>query len=414
MARGRDKLSAKHVANLKEPGRYGDGGGLMLQVTAAETKSWIFRFMRNGRSHWMGLGPYPDVSLAEARDAAQEQRRLLRANVDPLATKRQQAVSAKLEASRLTTFRQAASDYIEQHRPGWKNDKHVAQWEATLLGEGAATSAINDLPVGAIDTALVLKVLRPIWNETPETARRVRGRIESVLDAAKAAHLREGENPARWKGHLSHLLTRHSKRVEVVHHAAIPFAEMPAFMAGLRANQAISARALEFLILCSARTSEVTGAALVEIDYKAKLWTIPAARMKAGREHVVPLSDRAVEILSDVPREVGEPFLFPGSRKGKPLSNMAMLELLRGMRPGFTVHGFRSSFRDWAGDRSNFPREVIEAALAHGIQDQAEAAYRRSTAIEKRRLLMAAWARYCGQRPDGSQRVAEFREARAS
>lgn len=413
MARGRDKLSARLVANLKEPGRYGDGGGLMLQVTAAETKSWIFRFMRNGRSHWMGLGPYPDIGLADAREAAQEQRRLLRANVDPLAAKRQQVISAKLEANRLTTFRQVASDYIEQHRSGWKNDKHVAQWEATMLGEGAATSVINDLPVGSVDTALVLKVLRPIWNDTPETARRVRGRVEAILDAAKAAHLREGENPARWKGHLSHLLTRRSKRRDVVHHAAVPFGEMPAFMTGLRANEAVSARALEFLILCAARTSEVTGAGLDEVDLQARLWTIPACRMKAGREHVVPLSDRAVEILSDVPREAGGTFVFPGSRKGRPLSNMAMLELLRGMRPGFTVHGFRSSFRDWAGDRSNFPREVIEAALAHGIQDQSEAAYRRSTAIEKRRLLMAAWARYCEQPAQAARNVTPLHEARA-
>lgn len=399
--RGQKKLSAKDVLNARKPGRYGDGGGLELQVSKWQTKAWVFRYMRQGKTRWMGLGPYPDVTLAQARDAAQEQRRLLRIHVDPLEAKREQQLAAKLDEARLTSFEDVARDYIKQHRPGWKNDKHAAQWEATLLGEGAATTKINDLPVGTIDTALVLKVLRPIWNEKPETARRIRGRIEAVLDAAKAAHLRDGENPARWKGHLSHLLTRHSKAKSVNHHAALAYADLPAFMSDLRGNDAISARALEFTILTAARTSETIGSRWSEFDLQAGLWTVPAERMKAGREHVVPLSDRALAILKDLPREKQENdgFVFPGGKKGRTLSNMAMLELLRGMRKGFTVHGFRSTFRDWAGDMTSYPREVAEGALAHGVQDETEAAYRRSTALEKRRCLMADWATFCEIRP---------------
>lgn len=411
--RARKKLSAKDVLNAKEPGRYGDGGGLELQVSKWKTKAWLFRYMRQGKTRWLGLGAYPDVSLSEARDAAGEQRKLLRNHVDPIDAKRERQMSTRLDAAKLTTFADVARDYIDQHRPGWKNEKHAAQWEATLLGESAATLAINDLPAGAIDTTLVLKVLRPIWNEKPETARRVRGRIETVLDAAKAAHLRDGENPARWKGHLSHLLTGRSKSKAVNHHAALAYTDMPAFMSELRSKNFISGRALEFTVLTASRTSETTGACWPEMDLKAKLWTVPTDRMKGGRQHIVPLSDRAVAILNELPHEASDKgFIFPGARKSKPLSNMAMLELLRGLRPGFTVHGFRSSFRDWSGDRSNFPREVIEAALAHAIQDESEAAYRRSTAIEKRRLLMSAWARYCEQKPINMQNVTAIREAR--
>jgi integrase len=396
------KLTALKVARLKEPGRYGDGGGLYLRVaayklkdgTAARSKNWLFRFERNGRERQMGLGSLNTLTLAEARAAARDCRRALLQGTDPIEARRTQQHRVKLDAARTITFRQCAERYIAAHRSSWKNPAHAAQWPASL--GSYVYPIIGDLPVAVIDTALVLKCIEPIWHIKPDTAGRVRGRIEIVLDWAKARDLRSGENPARWRGHLANVLPSRAKlNRKTQHHPALPYADAPAFMAELCARDDISARALELTILTAARTSEVIRAQWSEIDLEAKLWTVPGGRMKSGRTHIVPLSDRAVEILEDLPRIEGCDFVFPGAKNGQPLSNMAMLELLRGMRPGLTVHGFRSTFRDWAGDRTNYPRDVTEAALAHTIENETEAAYRRSTAVEKRRHLMADWARYC-------------------
>jgi integrase len=289
------------------------------------------------------------------------------------------------------TFRQCAERMIASHEAAWKNPKHRAQWKATLATY--AYPMFGDLSVAAVDNGLVLKVLEPLWTTKPETAGRVRGRIEAVLDWAKARGYREGENPARWRGHLDKLLPNRRKVRAVKNHAAMPYRDIPDFMAELRDHTGVSARALEFAILTAGRTSEVIGATWSEIDLKSGVWTIPASRMKAGKEHRVPLSAPALELLKALPRE-GQ-HVFMGGRAGKPLSNMALLELMRGMKPGFVPHGFRSTFRDWAAETTAFPSEVVEMALAHAISSKVEAAYRRGDLFEKRRALMTAWAHHC-------------------
>jgi integrase len=403
------KMSAAAVGKIKEPGYHrdnGDGGarGLYLQVTNAKggglSKSWIYRYVSpvTGRPRWMGLGPADVIGLAKARELARSAREAVVLGGDPIEARREREAAQRVANARALTFGKCAADYISQHKAGWKNPKHIAQWKATFEGEEAATKLINPLPVAAIDTALVLKVLRPIWNEKPETAGRVRGRIERVLAWATVSEYREGENPARWSGHLKEMLPAKSKIHKVKPHKAVPYAEVPGFMVDLRRRESISARALEFTILSATRTSETIGAVWPEIDLKAKVWIIPPVRMKSDREHRVPLSDRSVEILKGLPRE-GK-FVFPGGKKGKPLSNMAQLELLKGMiGNGYTVHGFRSSFRDWCKEQTNFPREIAELALAHVVADKSEAAYSRGDALDKRRLLMAAWAKYCAIKP---------------
>jgi integrase len=397
-----NKLSAAAVRNASKPGLYGDGHGLYLQVSVFGTKAWIFRFMLDGVARKMGLGPLHTVSLKEARAEALEARKLVRRGIDPIEAEKAKRRQEKLEAAKAITFKECADRYIEANRAGWKNDKHAEQWVSTFnetrrgrLKFPAATDAINDLPVSAIDTGLVLKVLEPIWTKTPESASRIRGRIEAVLDWAKVRQYREGENPARWRDHLKQALPARS-RLKRGHHDAVAYADMPAFMAALRAKDGVSARALEFTILTAARTGETIGAKWSEIDPDTNIWTIPAARMKAGREHRVPLCDRAIEILAELPRE-GD-FVFVGSRSGKPLSNMAMLELVRGMRgKGATVHGFRSSFRDWGAEQTAYPNEMLELALAHAVGDKVESAYRRGDMMEKRRRLMSDWADFCAQ-----------------
>jgi integrase len=406
-------LTALKVGRLTKPGRYGDGGGLYLRVAEyrlksgmlARSKNWLFRFERGGQERWMGLGPLDTLSLSEARAKARQCRQSLLDGDDPIEARRARKREDKLTAARAITFKECAEQFIKAHAAGWKNPKHAAQWPATL--SRYVYPIIGALPVAAIDTALVVKCVEPIWTEKPETASRVRGRIESVIDWAKARDLRTGENPARWRGHLENLLPERSKaKRKVRHHPALLYAEISSFLAELRTHKDTSARALEFLILTASRTSEVIGVQWSgEIDLDEKIWTVPAERMKAGRAHVVPLNDRALEILEKQPRIDGTDYVFPGARDGLPLSNMAMLEKLRGLRPGLTVHGFRSTFRDWAGDCTNYAREVIEAALAHAIEDETEAAYRRSTAVQKRRRLMADWAKYCARRIDASAKV---------
>lgn len=390
-----NKLTAVKVAKLNKTGRYGDGGGLWLQVSKWGTKAWQFRYMLNGRARQMGLGSIHNLSLKDAREKARQARALLLEGIDPIDARQGQRQQARAETAKRITFREAAERYIAAHRAGWKNKKHGDQWTRTL--DTYAFPVIGDLAVADVETSHVMKIIEPMWTSKTETASRVRGRIESILDWATVRHFRQGENPARWRGHLDKLLPAKSKVQKVRHHEAMPYAEVPAFMAELLEHDSISARALEYTILTAARTSETIGARWPEINTKAKLWTVPADRIKAGREHRVPLSGRCLEILAGMPREDrGDGSVFPGVRVGRGLSNMAMLELLRGMTDdGYTVHGFRSSFRDWCAEQTNYTREVAEAALAHIVGDQTEAAYRRGDALDKRRRLMEAWARYC-------------------
>ena len=398
MARLSERLSAKRVELAAKPGMYADGHGLYLRVGPAGAKSWVFRYRNNGRRHDFGLGPYHLVTLAEARKRATDQRRLLRIDgQDPLLTRRSGRDQAKLAAAKAMTFKACAEAYMVAHQAGWRNPKHRAQWTATL--NKYVYPHFGDLPVQVIDVGLVMRAVEPIWTEKSETASRVRGRIEAVLDWATARGYREGENPARWRGHLQNLLPPPSKVRRVEHYAALPYSKIGTFMAELRRQVGVAARALEFAILTAARTGEVIGARWPEIDVAARLWTIPGERMKAGREHRVPLSGRAVEILAELKkqRQDGEDFVFPGPRGGA-LSNMALLMTLRRMGyANLTTHGFRSTFRDWAAERSEFPAEVAEMALAHVVGDKVEAAYRRGDLFEKRREIMESWGNFCAR-----------------
>lgn len=385
--RGQNRLAAIFVARAK-PGQHSDGKGLYLRVSPSGSRQWVFRFTvpGGGRVTEMGLGSANSVTLAEARRLADEARREVAAGRSP--------VEARREAAKATigkpTFGQCALGYIAAHEASWRNAKHRQQWRSTLE---TYCTAIWDKPVDAIDTEAVLSVLQPLWQSVPETASRLRGRIEAVLDAAKAQGHRHGENPARWRGHVDKLLPKRQK-LSRGHHAAMPYFVLPAFLARLREREAVAALALEFTILTAARSGEVLGARWSEIDLEAKVWTVPAARMKGGREHRVPLSGRAVWIIERLAEVRSSDFVFPGQRSGKGLSGMAMEMVLRRMKSDVTVHGFRSSFRDWAGDATSFPRELAEAALAHVAGDETERAYRRGDALEKRRGLMQAWADY--------------------
>jgi len=387
-----NRLSARAVDAKNKRGRYSDGGGLVLQVSRWRTKSWIFRYERDGRERHMGLGSVNALSLAEAREIAQKCRRLLREGHDPIDQRDNELRGRRFNAVRQTPFMPCAQAYIAAHQAGWRNAKHKAQWSATLATY--VYPIIGDLAVSAIDTALVLKCLEPIWEIKPETANRVRGRIETVLDWAIARGLRSADNPARWRGHLDKLLPAPGKLRAVKHHTAMPYVELPQFMVELRERQDNSSRALELTILTALRTNEVIGARWSEINLAAKVWTIPSHRMKTGQEHRVPLSKRVIEILDTLPR--GE-FLFPG-RYGQPLSNMAMLKTLERLgQRDVTVHGFRSTFRDWAAEITAYPNHVVEMALAHTIGDKVEAAYRRGDLFVKRRRLTEEWGQYCAQ-----------------
>jgi integrase len=394
MARQLHKLSARSVQTRRTAGLYADGGGLYLQVGPSGSKAWLFRFMLRGRAREMGLGPLHSVSLQEAREKALACRKLRLAGVDPIEQREADRAQARLEAAKALTFAECAAAYIEANKAGWKNAKHASQWKNTL--DTYAAPVIGKLAVQAIDTNSVARIIEPIWREKPETANRVRGRIEAILDWATARGFRAAENPARWRGHLDKLLPKRSKVKRVEHHAALPFVEIGAFVGRLREQQGVAARALEFGIYTAARTGEVTGAQWREFDLQEKVWSIPSTRMKAQREHRVPLSERVVTILEGM-REMrlGE-HVFPGAREGEPLSNAAMLAVLqrRMGREDLTVHGFRSTFRTWAAERTNFPRELAEAALAHVLSDKTEAAYQRGDLFEKRRRLMWAWATF--------------------
>lgn len=402
MARQLNKLSAISVSRFKKQGMYSDGGGLNLRVTESGGKFWAFRFMLDGKAREMGLGALHSLSLSDARLRATECRKLLLQGKDPVKARDSIKAKAKLSAAREKTFQQCAEAYIEAHKAGWRNPKHIQQWSNTLASY--VYPVFGGLPVQEIDVTLVMKVLEPVWKIKTETASRLRGRIETILDWAKVREYRKGENPARWRGHLENLLPARSKVQKVKHQPALPYMEIGDFMGLLKEHEGMAALALQFTILTACRTSEAIGATWDEIDFSEKVWIIPETRIKAGREHRVPLPQAALNVLKKAQKENNgqqskkDNWVFAGQRKGKPLSNMAMLSLLgRINRKDITVHGFRSSFRDWAAEQTNFPREVAEAALAHATGDKVEAAYRRSDFFEKRRQMMDAWARYCGR-----------------
>ena len=389
-------LTALRVKNAK-PGRYGDGNGLFLLVRPNGTKFWLLRYrMPGGKQREMGLGSADLFPLADARQRAADLFRKVKLGTDPLAERD----AAKAEAGQAKAFSDVAALYIEAHKAGWKSAKHAAQWSATL--EAYVYPSIGKLPVPSIDTGHVTAILEPIWRTKTETASRVRGRIEAVLDFATARGWRTGDNPARWKGHLQNLLPAASKVARVVHHAALPWREVGSFMVDLGKQEGVAPLALRFAVQTATRTSETLNAVWGEIDLAERVWTIPPERMKAAREHRVPLSAGALAVLTEVGKlrtdRTDNAPVFPGGKPGKPLSNMALLMLLRRMeRPDLTAHGFRSSFRDWCGEATNYPREVAEAALAHSIRDATEAAYRRGDALEKRRALMQSWSDYCAR-----------------
>jgi integrase len=392
MARQLHKLDAVTAKALKKQGRHSDGGGLYLKVRPDGRRGWVFLFRWHGRAREIGLGAflpvhvekgrrYDFVTLAKARTKAAAARAALAAGQDP-------SVTGKTDA--IPTFGEFADAHVEAMKPAWRNEKHVAQWQMTL-GD-TYCKPLRPKPINEIDTADLLAVLQPIWKSKTETAARLRGRIEAVLDAAKAKGLRDGENPARWRGHLANLLPRRQKLTRG-HHAALPYADLPRFIERLHEMEGMAACALEFLILTASRTGEVLGARWDEFDLKSAIWTVPATRMKAGREHRVPLSDRALAIVTALNENRVSDFVFSGRKRSRQLSAMSLAMTMRRMKLGqFTPHGMRSAFRDWAGEETHHPREIAEAALSHTVGDQVERAYRRGDALVKRRALMDDWA----------------------
>lgn len=407
------KLSTARVRTAKpKSGRralmLGDGGNLYLQATVTAdgsvNRSWLFRYEIDGRRREMGLGPTHTVSLVEAREQARTLRQQLLDDIDPLAARQARRQAAAAESARRKTFRECAEDFIAAHADGWRNPKHRAQWTSSLATY--AYPVLGSLAVSDIEVAHVLRVLEPIWRTVPETASRVRGRIEKVLGYATVRGYRHGDNPARWVGHLAGVLPAKGKIKKVEHHAALPYPEMPTFMAALRGRNSVSARALEFLILTACRNGEVVGATWDEIDLKAKTWTIPAARMKSAREHRVPLSQPALAVIEHMATARHDARVFPCSKT-------AVLDVTRNVRSGCVPHGFRSSFRDWASEQTAFPHEVCEQALAHTISNAVERAYRRGDLFDKRRRLMQAWADFCGKPIGAGATVTPLRKASA-
>jgi integrase len=428
MARGYGKLKAKQVEQLSERGLYGDGGGLYLQVAKGGSKSWLFRFKTDGRSRWHGLGSARDVSLADARIKAADARRIRLNAGDPIEAKREVRAAARVNAAKSITFGAAAKRFIKANAPGWKNAKHADQWQMTLLGidpngkpaKHDYCKSIRDLPIGAIDTALVLGIVEPIWATKTETASRIRSRIEAVIDAAKAKSEFKGENPARWKGHLDNLLPKTSKVRKVRNHPALPYEQLPAFMRELRQRDGVAAAALEFQILTAVRPGNAVGARWEQIDRQAAVWTIPAALMKSDAEHKVPLSRAALDLLDRMGAlKEGSDYIFSNS-KAKPLSDASMATVIDRMNEqerrwidpkvdrDIVPHGFRSSFRDWAAERG-FDDAVAEAALAHKISDDVIAAYKRTRFIELRKRMMTDWADYCARPAAGDDNVVPLR-----
>jgi integrase len=399
MAKITNRLNASRLRTLTRPGSYPDGSGLYLQVRSAQRRSWLFRYQLNGKARLMGLGTVADVPLAEARSEAGAARALVRQGQDPIEVRRALR-AAKLADVAGLTFAEVAPKFIAAKEGGWRNAKHRIQWRNTL--NTYVMPIIGALPVAQITTADVTRILEPIWRTKPETASRIRGRIEAVIDYASTMQWRSGENPARWRGHLANVLPPRAKVRRIEHHAALPWRDVGAFMEKLAGQDGTAALALRFAILTAARTGEVQGLRWREIDWTTTTWTVPAGRMKAGREHRVPLSDAAHDLLRTMARLGTEPdsFVFRGLKPGKPQSSMAMLMLLRRMgRADLTTHGFRSTFRDWCSEVARCPRELAEAALAHVVGNKAEAAYARADLLERRRLLMAEWSSFCTAPP---------------
>jgi integrase len=388
-----NRLDALKIKRLNSPGLYADGAGLYLQVSGTGARSWIFRFKRDGRTRDMGLGSVLTFTLAEARQAALDARKLLAIGIDPIEARRAQQIEKNAQAARVLSFREEAEAYIQAHQSSWRNAKHAEQWRSTL--EAYAYPTIGSVAVADVDTGMIVKILEPIWSKKTETANRVRGRIERILSRSASRGHRSSENPAQWRGHLENVLPARGRVAPVQHHAALHYSRVGDFIRELRTQPGIAAQALELTILCTTRTSETIGARPGEFDLADNIWTIPAERMKMKREHRIPLTPRAVEIIERMLKDAGE-FVFPGPDPQKHLSNNAMLALLERMGRGdITVHGFRSSFKDWASESTGYPPEVAEMALAHVVHDKVEAAYRRGDLFAKRRLLMKAWAEFC-------------------
>lgn len=412
MVRSLNRLSAKAVERAREPGRYPDGGGLYLVVSGPAARSWFFRYERGGKQQGIGLGSAYDVSLADARAKAADLRKLLAAGDDPRAVRKAAEEARAAAAANALTFRECAEAYIRAHAPSWRNAKHAAQWASTLTTY--VYPSIGHLAVAAVDTPAVLKIIEPLWSTKTETASRVRGRIEAVLDYATAIHRRFGPNPAAWRGNLAKLLPARNRVAQVEHHPALSFDQIPTFMADLRSKAGVAAAALEFNILTAARSGETRGLRWSEIDLGTSTWTVPASRMKARKEHRVPLPLRAVAILEGMLPEDGsvdpDAFVFPGAKRATALSDMSLTAVLRRMtRDDVTVHGFRSTFRDWCAERTSYPREIAEAALAHTVGNKVEAAYRRGDALEKRRKMMEAWSTFCASKPADGENVITLR-----
>ncbi len=400
------KLNTLAIHRLTRPGAYTDGGGLYLRIRPGGGREWAFRYKVRGRQHWMGLGPERDITLAEARQKARDGRRLLLEGLDPITVQR-----ARKAGGSGVTFATALDGYLGAHTAGWRNAKHAAQWRATL--DAYALPKLGTMPVAKIETADVLAVLAPIWTAKTETASRVRGRIEAVLDHAKAHGWRTGENPARWRGHFDKLLPAKAKLAPVEHHAAVHWRGLPCVLDALSRQGGTSALAVRFAALTAARSGEVRGARWNEMDLDAAVWTVPGPRMKAGKPHRVPLCDAALAILRIMLplRRRPDDLVFPGGRVGRPLSDVALAKAMRAAAgPGVTVHGLRSTFADWCAEATSYPRELAEAALAHTLRDKVEAAYQRGDLIERRRELMAAWARFCIEPADNGA-VVELRRA---
>ncbi|MFM0557070.1 integrase arm-type DNA-binding domain-containing protein [Paraburkholderia sediminicola] len=392
------RLSALRIAKKVAPGHYADGGGLYLQIADSGARSWVFRFKLNGRVREMGLGPVSRVSLGEARKLATGYREMVRDQIDPILARREQQRRKLLDisADANVTFREAAEAYIRAREPEWRNRKHVQQWGNTL--KTYAYPVIGEVRVRNIDTAMIMRILQPIWTKKAETARRVRGRIKAILDAEAVLGHRVGSNPARYVDHLQIVLPRSKKRSQVRHHPALPWEELPAFIRELEQRPRRAARLLHLLILTATRTNEVRYARPEEFDLDNRVWSIPGDRTKSGRPLRVPLCEQAIDIVRSALPKAKYGYLFPGCTEGHPLSNMAMLILLKRMsRHGITVHGFRSTFRDWVAECTEYPDSLAEEALAHVITSQTVAAYRRRDQLERRRLMMEDWGRYCGK-----------------
>lgn len=389
------ELTALAVKKLTKPGLHAIGGvaGLLLQVTTTGARSWILRVMVGTKRRDIGLGGYPDVTLSLARDKAREMREMIQEGIDPVEERRVAKERLKLAQINSITFDEAVEHVLAIREREYKNAKHIKQWRSTL--QTYASPIIGNLPVADIEKGHILQILQPIWVDKTETASRVRGRIENVLSWATASDFRTGENPARWKGYLDQLLSKPRKTTKVQHHKALAWQEIGAFMDNLKQRDGTAAKALEFLILTATRSGEVRGATWDEIDLDARIWTIPVDRMKAGREHIVPLSDQAVSLLESLPRMNGDNHLFPAPRKGGPLSDMTISAVVKRMKVEAVPHGFRSTFRDWCSEDTNFPHNVAEMALAHTIGNKVEAAYRRGDLLAKRTKLMQTWAKYC-------------------